>query len=416
MDRAVLLLLLCGASSIRAQCDMATLTALSANTDKASAMPNLLATNPACGQCVMACQSAPDKEACVMGCIGAGNAAAAVPDAVPDAVKRDPTRPASTASGTMRGMRYCEILFGNCTSSWDAAEGGGCKSAQTDMASTHGLNDCSPTSWARITAPQVGSEWHASVVGLNGVRFFLMDEMTTSATTTIKSVDEFVAMRDMQEKMGRMGLMQVAGLQFVLSGQQQSIAFEPGELIIGAGVTAMAFDSRPYLLNPSSNRVNLHCKNFVAGSDVYLMRHPLPTGVGSEPFRYEHCHLCSGCCSHIAVVLLLKAPWHSPPRHGCDSHRFGMRSLAIFSIPYTVPTLGRYYGLQSVFDTNGVTSSGATDPFTGWAELPPIKGGGSALYRCVCHCAHALVLLHVRACARACLLACALHVCACECV
>jgi hypothetical protein len=238
-------------------------------------------------------------------------------------------------------MRYCEILFGNCTSSWDAAEGGGCKSAQTDMASTHGLNDCSPTSWARITAPQVGSEWHASVVGLNGVRFFLMDEMTTSATTTIKSVDEFVAMRDMQEKMGRMGLMQVAGLQFVLSGQQQSIAFEPGELIIGAGVTAMAFDSRPYLLNPSSNRVNLHCKNFVAGSDVYLMRHPLPTGVGSEPFRYEHCHLCCGCCSHITVVLLFKAPWHSPPRHGCDSHRLGMRSLAIFSIPYTVRSYTR---------------------------------------------------------------------------
>ena len=307
MDRAVLLLLLCGASSIRAQCDMATLTALSASTDKSSALPNLLATNPACGQCVMACQSAPDKEACVMGCIGAGNAAAAVPDAVPDAVKRDPTRPASTASGTMRGMRYCEILFGNCTSSWDAAEGGGCKSAQTDMASTHGLNDCSPTSWARITAPQVGSEWHASVVGLNGVRFFLMDEMTTSATTTIKSVDEFVAMRDMQEKMGKMGLMQVAGLQFVLSGQQQSIAFEPGELIIGAGVTAMAFDSRPYLLNPSSNRVNLHCKNFVAGSDVYLMRHPLPTGVGSEPFRYKHRH--SSCGGGVVVVLISK-------RHG----------------------------------------------------------------------------------------------------
>ena len=312
MDRAVLVLLLCGASSIWAQCDMATLTALSASADKASAMMNLLATNPACGQCVMACQSAPDKEACVMGCIGAGNAAAAVPDAV----KRDSTRPTSTASGTMRGMRYCEILFGNCTSSWDAAQGGGCKTAQTDMASTHGLNDCSPTSWARITAPEVGSEWHASVVGLNGVRFFLMDEMTASATTTIKSVDEFVALRDMQEKMGRMGLMQVAGLQFVLSGQQQSIAFEAGELIIGAGVTPLRLDSRPYLLNPSSNRVNYHCKNFLAGSDVYLMRHPLPTGVGSEPFRYKHRH--SSCGGGVVVVVVIISKRHGICLLGMD--------------------------------------------------------------------------------------------------
>jgi len=112
----------------------------------------------------------------------------------------------------------------------------------------------------------------------------------------------------------------------------------------------------------------------------------------------------------VAVVLLFKAPWHSPPRHGCDSHRLGMRSLAIFSIPYTVRTLGRYYGLQSVFDTNGVTSSGATDPFTGWAELPPIKGGGSALYRCVCVRTRLCFFMCVPACAPACLRAC---VCVC---
>jgi hypothetical protein len=284
--RALSLLLLCAQpASIWAQCDMATLTDLAASADKATAMTNLVAANPVCGQCVLACQSEADKQACVMGCIvGAVTSSAAdVPDAA--TVLRDQTRPTPTTSGTMRGMRYCEILFGNCTSSWDASQGGGCKAVRTDMASTHGLNDCSPTSWTRVTAPQIGSEWHASIVGLNGVRFFVMDEMTASATATIKSVNEFAKMRDMQETMGKLALMEVANLQFVLSGQQQSIDFEPGELIIGPGITPLRFDSRPYVLSPTSNRVNLHCKNFLAGSDVYLMRHPLPTAAGSEPFR-----------------------------------------------------------------------------------------------------------------------------------
>ena len=78
-----------------------------------------------------------------------------------------------------------------------------------------------------------------------------------------------------------------------------------------------------------------------------------------------------------------------------------MRSLAIFGIPSHVRRLRRYYGLQSLFDTNGITSNGTTDPFTGWAELPPIKGGGSALYRCALVCMRWYTFMCVRVCTRA---------------
>lgn len=78
-----------------------------------------------------------------------------------------------------------------------------------------------------------------------------------------------------------------------------------------------------------------------------------------------------------------------------------MRSLAIFGTLSHVRRLRRYYGLQSLFDTNGITSNGTTDPFTGWAELPPIKGGGSALYRCALVCMRWYTFMCVRVCTRA---------------
>jgi hypothetical protein len=117
--------------------------------------------------------------------------------------------------------------------------------------------------------------------------------------------------------------------------------------------------------------------------------------------------LCSGCCSHIAVVLLFKAPWHSPPRHGCDSHRFGMSSLAIFSLPYTVPTVTRQVLRPPVsLRYQWRHQQRRNRPFHWMGRAAAHQGRRQRAVQVRVR-AHALVLLHVRACVRAWLRACA---------
>jgi uncharacterized surface protein with fasciclin (FAS1) repeats len=54
----------------RGACDTATITALTSSADPGPLLATTMATNPACGACLMGCTSSGDAMSCVMGCVG----------------------------------------------------------------------------------------------------------------------------------------------------------------------------------------------------------------------------------------------------------------------------------------------------------------------------------------------------------
>jgi haloalkane dehalogenase len=79
----------------------------------------------------------------------------------------------------LRNVRYCEILVAN-------RQGG---SAKASVYNTLGLNDCPETKWAALNADKLKTELHASMVVLNGPRYFTMDRNTLAHPGNLATFD-----------------------------------------------------------------------------------------------------------------------------------------------------------------------------------------------------------------------------------
>lgn len=78
----------------------------------------------------------------------------------------------------LRGQRYCEIIID--------------KNATTyAVYNTIGLNDCPETIWSQITKDSVKKETHASIVHLNGPRYWVIDGIKNSSlvSTTVETIN-----------------------------------------------------------------------------------------------------------------------------------------------------------------------------------------------------------------------------------
>lgn len=79
----------------------------------------------------------------------------------------------------LRNARYCEILVAK-------REG---MSATASVYSTLGLNDCPAIKWEALDAAKLKDELHASMVTLNGPRYFTMDRNAIASPGAVVNFD-----------------------------------------------------------------------------------------------------------------------------------------------------------------------------------------------------------------------------------
>lgn len=79
-----------------------------------------------------------------------------------------------SVSGELRNVRYCEVIpvtrKGARLTSW--------------IYNTLGLNDCPATEWEALTEEQVNEEYGSVAAKLNGPRYWVIDKLVGSGTTT----------------------------------------------------------------------------------------------------------------------------------------------------------------------------------------------------------------------------------------
>jgi haloalkane dehalogenase len=84
----------------------------------------------------------------------------------------------SMIEGTnLRNVRYCEILVANR------------HGRSSSVYNTLGLNDCPETKWAALNADKLKTELHASIVVLNGPRYFTMDRNALAPPGNLATFD-----------------------------------------------------------------------------------------------------------------------------------------------------------------------------------------------------------------------------------
>jgi hypothetical protein len=109
--------------------------------------------------------------ALVIGCVSM-----APPTAVPPtpATSGSGTPGASSVTGELRNVRYCEIIP-------SVVDG---TTTTTYVYNTLGYNDCPPAQWVKINQAQVNQEYGSQSAQLNGPRHWVIDQLQASGATT----------------------------------------------------------------------------------------------------------------------------------------------------------------------------------------------------------------------------------------